>query len=143
VPFSLKSSIVYTSLLLILGTSLSAIAQTSVSPPPVSFSTDQDRQNMMDQLGIKSLRPGYSGNEKAPNYANYDESKADPFPNIPDPLVLNNSQKVTTAEMWWKLRRPELVEMFSKYVYGRVPPNAPRVSWTVKTRITRRSASHL
>ena len=29
---------------------------------------------MMDQLGIKALRPGPSGNEKAPNHANYDES---------------------------------------------------------------------
>lgn len=76
---------------------------------------------MMDQLGIKTLRPGYSGNEKAANHANYDESKADPFPNIPDPLVLNNGQKVTTPEMWWNIRRPELLEMFSKYVYGRVP----------------------
>jgi len=133
VPFSPKSSIVYTLLLLILGTSPSAIAQTSASPLPVSFSTDQDRQNIMDQLGIKALRPGYSGNEKAPNHANYDESKADPFPNIPDPLVLNNGQKVITAEMWWKLRRPELVEKFSKYVYGRIPQNVPKVSWTVKT----------
>ena len=33
---------------------------------------------MMDQLGIKALRPGPSGNEKAPNHANYDESKANP-----------------------------------------------------------------
>ena len=35
---------------------------------------------MMDQLGIKALRPGPSGNEKAPNHANYDESLANPFP---------------------------------------------------------------
>ena len=42
---------------------------------------------MMDQLGIKALRPGPSGNEKAPNHANYDESQANPFPNVPDPLT--------------------------------------------------------
>ena len=41
---------------------------------------DQDHQNMMDQLGIKALRPGPSGNEKAPNHANYDEAKANPYP---------------------------------------------------------------
>ena len=86
---------------------------------------------MMDQLGIKALRPGYSGNEKAPNHANYDESKANPFANVPDPLVLNNGQRVTTPEIWWNARRPELLEMFSKYVYGRVPQNVPKVSWTV------------
>ena len=52
---------------------------------------------MMDQLGIKALRPGPSGNEKAPNHANYDEGKANPFADIPDPLTLNNGQKVTTT----------------------------------------------
>ena len=81
---------------------------------------------MMDQLGIKSLRPGPSGNEKAPNHANYDESQANPFPNIPDPLIMNDGRKVTTPGMWWDQRRPELVEMYSKYVYGRVPSNVPR-----------------
>ncbi|HEX4286195.1 MAG TPA: acetylxylan esterase [Terracidiphilus sp.] len=93
--------------------------------------TDQDRQNMMDQLGIKALRPGPSGNEQAPNHANYDELKANPYPNIPDPLTMNDGRKVTTPEMWWKERRPEIVEMYSKYVYGRVPEHVPAVKWTV------------
>ncbi|HEV2395974.1 MAG TPA: acetylxylan esterase [Candidatus Sulfotelmatobacter sp.] len=98
---------------------------------PVTFTAEQDHQNMMDQLGIKALRPGPSGNEKAPNHANYDESKANPFPEIPDPLTLNDGQKVATPEMWWKKRRPEIVEMFEKYVYGRVPANVPKVTWSV------------
>ncbi len=132
-PFSPKSSLAFTCLILILSTSSFSIAQTPASPPPVTFTADQDHQNMMDQLRIKALRPGYSGNDKAPNHANYDESLANPYPNLPDPLVLNNGQKVTTAEMWWKVRRPELIEMFSKYVYGRVPQDVPKVSWTVKT----------
>jgi len=87
---------------------------------------------MMDQLGIKALRPGPSGDERAPNHANYDESKANPYPNLPDPLTLNNGGKVTTAKMWWDERRPEIVEMFDKYVYGRVPKNVPKVTWTVR-----------
>ena len=88
---------------------------------------------MMDQLGIKALRPGPSGNENAPNHANYDESKANPYPNIPDPLTLSDGQKVTTPDVWWEKRRPELVELFSKYVYGRVPADTPKVTWTVTT----------
>jgi len=128
-----KFSLLCGCLLVILGNSPHAIAQSSATPPPVTFTADQDHQNMMDQLGIKALRPGYSGNEKAPNHANYDELKANPFPNVPDPLILNNGQKVTTPETWWNFRRPELLEMFSKYVYGRVPQNVPRVSWTVTT----------
>jgi hypothetical protein len=87
----------------------------------------------MDQLGIKALRPGPSGNENAPNHANYDESKANPYPNIPDPLTMNDGQNVTTPEMWWSKRRPEIVEMFSKYVYGRVPNDVPKVKWQVNT----------
>ena len=86
---------------------------------------------MMDQLGIKALRPGPSGNENAPNHANYDESKANPFPNLPDVLTLKNGKKVTTAKMWWKKRRPEIVEDFEREVYGRVPGDVPRVTWTV------------
>ena len=86
---------------------------------------------MMDQLGIKALRPGPSGNEKVANHANYDEGKANPFADIPDPLTMNNGQKVTTVKMWWDERRPEIVEMFEKYVYGRVPPNVPKVTWTI------------
>lgn len=97
----------------------------------VTFTADQDRQNMMDQLGIKELRPGFSGNANAPNHANYDESKANPYPNLPDPLVMNDGQKVTTAQIWWKDRRPQLVEMESKYVYGFVPAKIPQVHWTV------------
>src|SRR5690242_2298978 len=90
-----------------------------------------DHQNMMDQLGIKALRPGPSGNESAPNHANYDETTANPFPNLPDPLTLKNGKKVTSPEMWWRQRRPEIVEDFEREVIGRVPKNVPKVSWEV------------
>ena len=116
---------------------LSAIATAQSTSPtsnssPVTFTADQDHQNMMEQLGIKALRPGPSGNEKAANHANYDESKANPFSDIPDPLTLNNGQKVTTRNVWWEKRRPEIVEMFEKYVYGRVPTNVPKVTWSIR-----------
>jgi hypothetical protein len=104
----------------------------STPPVPVTFTAEQDHQNMMDQLGIKALRPGPSGNEKAPNHANYDEANANPFPDIPDPLTLKSGQKVTSAKMWANQRRPELIEMFERHVYGRVPANVPKVAWTVR-----------
>ena len=100
-------------------------------PPPITFTADQDHQNMMDQLGIEALRPGPSGDESAPNHANYDESKANPWPYLPDPLTLNDGQKVTTAAMWWDKRRPQIVAMYEKYVYGRIPNDVPPVHWTV------------
>ncbi len=100
-------------------------------PPPLHWTAAEDHQNMMDQLGIKALRPGPSGNESAPNHANYDESAANPFPNLPEVLTLKNGKKVTTPEMWWKQRRPEIVEDFEREVVGRVPKNVPPVTWTV------------
>ena len=100
-------------------------------PPPVKFTAEQDHQNMMDQLGIKSLRPGPNGNETAPNHANYDESLATPYPDLPDLLTLKNGKKVTTPEIWWKQRRPEIVEDMEKEIYGRMPKNIPSVKWTV------------
>ena len=81
---------------------------------------------MMDLLGITSLRPGPSGNPKAPNAANVDESKANPYPTLPDPLVLKNGKKVTTAESSGRSAAPEIVEDFDREVYGRVPEAARR-----------------
>src|SRR5437667_4957294 len=100
-------------------------------PPPVQLTAQQDHQRIMDLLQITSLRKGVSGNNKAPNAANYDEAKANPFPNLPDPLVLKNGQKVTTAKMWWKRRRPEIVEDFDREIYGRVPKDTPKEKWEV------------
>ncbi len=101
------------------------MAQTTIDssryPKPVIFTAQQDHENMMQQLGIKKLRPGPSGNESAPNHANYDESLANPCPQLPDVLVTNAGKKVTTADMWWKQRRPELIEDFEREMYGRLP----------------------
>lgn len=104
-------------------------------PQPMNWTAREDHQNMLDQLGIKALRPGRSGNENAPNHANYDESKANPFPDLPDVLTLKNGRKVTTAAMWWKQRRPEIVEDFEREVVGRVPGNVPKVTWTITNRV--------
>jgi hypothetical protein len=87
---------------------------------------------MMDLLGIKSLRPGRNGmNPQAADYANYDESKANPYPKLPDPLVSKDGQKITTAQMWWDQRRPEIMEDFDREIYGRVPRYTPKVTWEV------------
>ena len=85
---------------------------------------------MMELLNIKSLRRGRDGsNTNSPYYANYDESKANPFPDLPDPLLLKSGEKVTTAAQWWEQRRPEIVEDFDREMYGRVPANLPKVVW--------------
>src|SRR5688572_17804451 len=82
-------------------------AATSASSS-TNWTAAQDHKNMMDQLGIARLRPGPSGRRGATNEANYDESRANPFPNLPDPLIAKNGQKISTTDAWWKQRRPEI-----------------------------------
>jgi hypothetical protein len=111
-------------------------AESANSTNSINWTTAQDHKNMMGQLGITRLRPGPSGRADATNAANYDPAKANPFPNLPDPLTLKNGQKVTTPETWWKERRPEIVEDFEREVLGRVPKDVPKVTWTVASNIT-------
>jgi hypothetical protein len=84
----------------------------------------------MDLLHISSLRRGPDGDPKSPNAANFDEAKVTPY-SLPDSLVLNDGQKVTSPKTWWKKRRPEIVEYFDREIYGRVPMNTPKVNWEV------------
>ena len=96
------------------------------------LTAEQDHQRLMDLLHIKALRQGADGrNTNALNAANYDEAKANPYPDLPDPLVLKNGKRVRTAKVWWEKRRPEIVEDFDREVYGRVPAGLPAVQWKV------------
>src|SRR5262245_23184581 len=108
-------------------------APTGNAPPaPMTLTAQQDRQLMLDQLKIPAsmMRPGRDGwNPKAPNYQNTDEAKANPWPHLPQMMITKSRQPVTTPDLWWNVRRPELVEYFDAEVYGRVPPNVPKVTW--------------
>lgn len=106
--------------------------ETSAPPPPVTLTAEDDHQRLMDLLRITSLRPGADPNHPdAPNAVNYDEAKANPYPVLPDPLVLKNGKKVTNAKTWWTTRRAEIVEDFDREIYGRVPKVTPPVKWEV------------
>jgi len=105
-------------------------AEDSLPPPPARLTAEQDHQRIMGLLNITSLRNGANGmNPLATNAANTDESKANPFPNLPDPLTLKDGRKVTTAALWWEQRRPEIVEDFDREIYGRVPARMSSVTW--------------
>src|SRR5258708_38251323 len=118
------------------GLTLVGFAQQPTTPPPALATqrpavvmtpemqerqrlTQEDHQRLMDLLHMSTIRRGRDGNNKEPPfYANYDASKANPFPKLPDPLVLKNGNPVKKAAHWWKLRRPELVERAHREVYG-------------------------
>jgi GH35 family endo-1,4-beta-xylanase/lysophospholipase L1-like esterase len=100
---------------------------------PVVFTNQQDHQNMLDQLGITKLRRGRNANADAPNAANYDEAKANPYPQLPEILKTASGEKVDTPELWAK-RRAEIVDLLESEVYGRVPNDVPKVKWEVRQR---------
>ncbi len=86
-----------------------------------------DYQNMLDQLGIKKMRPGRDGRSKDTS----DEATAHPYKeSMPDLMTFKDGTKVTTAAQWPK-RRAEIVEDFEREVYGRIPRNVPKVTWEV------------
>jgi lysophospholipase L1-like esterase len=114
---------------------LAGIQEQHKAADPVTWTTEQDHQNMLDQLGITALRPGPSGNEQAPDHANVDEAKATPYPDLPDPFTAKNGQRITTPGQWWYARRPEIVEDFEREVYGRVPLHVPDVTWSVTAKV--------
>jgi hypothetical protein len=113
----------------------SACAQTpaadSVRPGlPLRLTAEQDHRMMMEQLHIDSIRRGADGNNPlSPFAANYDEARANPYPDLPDPLVMKDGRKVASPKTWWEDRRPEIVEDFDREIYGRVPKNTPKVNW--------------
>ncbi len=112
----------------------SAAAQETkpADPAPLQLTAQQDHKLMMEALEDQRSAPGRQRHEsQGADAANYDESLANPYPNLPDPLILKNGEKVTTAETWWSKRRPEIVEDFDREVYGRVPSDVPKVAWEV------------
>ncbi len=52
--------------------------------------------------------------------SNYYEEKV-PGYTLPDIFTSNDGLKITSEDLWNKLRRPEIIELFLKNVYGRVP----------------------
>jgi dienelactone hydrolase len=44
---------------------------------------------------------------------------------LPDPLVMQNGERVTIAATWQTTGRPEVLELFRKTVYGRAPVGRP------------------
>lgn len=91
-----------------------------------------DYSNMLNQLGIGEPREGRQPNSKDESkHPNYDELTANPYPFYPEVLVTNDGRPVTSAKIWNKVRRPEIVKMFEDEVYGHIPANVPGVEWKV------------
>src|SRR5215208_4495918 len=76
----------------------------------------------------RSLMPAMlSSQSPARPGINYDESRVAAY-TLPDPLVRADGQPVRTADDWRRIRRPELLALFEREVYGKSPP-APSGLW--------------
>jgi (4-O-methyl)-D-glucuronate---lignin esterase len=65
---------------------------------------------------------------KTGHVSNYDESKVGTY-TLPDPLKLADGTPVRDAKTWTTKRRPEIVELYKREIYGRIPANVPKVTW--------------
>ncbi|HMB73702.1 MAG TPA: GDSL-type esterase/lipase family protein, partial [Gammaproteobacteria bacterium] len=112
---------------------VSAVAQprADAQSPAPQWTTEQDHADMLRQLGITRLRPGPGGRPDAANPANYDEARANPYPDWPELLRLDNGDAVASPAAWWQQRRPELVAAFESEIVGRIPASVPDVRWSV------------
>jgi hypothetical protein len=67
---------------------------------------------------------------KTGHVSNYDEAKVGSY-TLPDLLKLSNGTVVRDAQTWQTQRRPEILDLYRTHVYGRLPPNIPRVEWAI------------
>lgn len=57
-----------------------------------------------------------------------EESKIPPY-NLPDPLVMQDGKKVSEARGWKEQRRPEIMGLFEKHIYGKTPTQKPKMTF--------------
>jgi len=60
----------------------------------------------------------------------YDEAKVPKY-SLPDPLVMNNGERVRDASIWTSRRRPEILEIYRTEVYGRSPERPASMAFDV------------
>ena len=63
---------------------------------PVQMTREEDHARTMKLLGLTALPKGAA----SASAETYDESKANPYPTLPDPLALKSGRRVTTVAMW-------------------------------------------
>ena len=126
------ASLAFTSLALI----ATVVAQTQAPAAPsdraaITAASAAERDREFKLLGIAAMQPGATAYDIGkPGNANYDESKANPYPKPPGLLIMNDGTKVTTPAQW-KKRRAEIKTLFDENVYGKYPAHIPAVTWKV------------
>jgi len=61
---------------------------------------------------------------------NYDESKVGEY-QLPELLITESGQTISTQAQWEKIRRPEILQLFENHVYGQVPKDFDDIKFKV------------
>src|SRR5207245_822065 len=128
-------------------------ANQSPTMPADDPSIPAERKNILDQLGIKEVRRGLNANQTTPipspggpMQSNNSEDHVDEWPaahataitkprrehastKLPELLVMDDGKTKVTKDNWDQ-RKKELYEHFDRELYGRVPKDAPKITWT-------------
>ena len=64
--------------------------------------------------------------------ADLEVSRLPSRPELPDPLVMLNGERVASKEQWLSKRRPELQELFQYYMYGYLPAAPVKIEYEVE-----------
>ena len=77
-----------------------------------------------DAQNGKSPRKDYA------KLANYDESKVPQY-TLPSVLMCHDGEMVQTKEQWEQKRRPEILNLFTTYMFGKAPVLKHKLPCTV------------
>ena len=101
-----------------------AIVEPALPPPsedprrPSGLVQREGSTNWFDAAGRFHVRSNWG------HWTNYADS-LNGNPRLPDPLVTGDGRPVSDAGTWWNARRPEILELYRREVYGRIPPDVP------------------
>jgi len=90
----------------------------------VSFTTDNFAFGKSANRSWKASPDLVEKLTKGRSETNYFEEKVPKYA-LPNPLKLSDGSRVTNSQAWRTKRRPEILELFRKYVYGRAPISRP------------------
>jgi hypothetical protein len=114
------------------------VALLHLPAPPVLPPADSD-PNRPPNTFRRTSAPGNTWYDSAGNtyvrsewgsWSNYDEAHAGTY-TLPDPLVTDDGRPVADSATWWRVRRPEILELFQREIYGRTPARTPAVRFEV------------
>jgi predicted neuraminidase len=97
-----------------------------LDPARIAFPSQVSASNLGTDANGNPLRRAV----KTGHVSNYDESKVKPY-TLPDPLVMSTGVAVRDAATWMKERRPEIIRMYERHIYGRIPAGTPKMNWHV------------